>query len=267
MSYYLAGKYKEITELVHNYRFINRHQIQQALHHKGPRRINSWLKDLTEEGFLGRIYSAKLLENTKPAIYYLSNKGISVIKEKNKLAVTEVKKFYEDKKRSQVFIDHCIFVAQLLLGIKQYDTEFRTYKIFPKEMILKDHFLSELKPDGYIEVYKKKTKKSKEQTFYTSYILNVIDPGVPRYAINYRIKQYIESHDEGNWKESISEFPSVLFVLPNRPKQNQLKRFLQGELNETLFDVEGLSFLLTTYDKAKENGLIDGIWVKVKEEE
>ena len=264
--YFLTGKYSEITDLVYKYRFINRHQVQKALNHKGPRRINSWLKELTESEFLGRIYSNKLLENTNPAIYYLSYKGISVIKEKYHLSVNEVKKFYEDKKRSQTFIDHCIFVCQLLLGMKGYDNDFRTYNIFSKEQLLKNHYLSELKPDGYIELYKKKTKKSKEKTFYNSFILNVIDPGVPRYAIRYRIKQYIEFHDEGSWRESIGSFPYILFVLPNIQKQNQLKRHLKTELNETLFDVEGMLFLLTTYEKAKEKGITDGIWVEVKEE-
>src|SRR5258708_12689766 len=94
MAYILTGKYSEITELVYKYRFIDRIQIQKVLNHKGPRRINTWLKELTEAEFLGRIYSNKLLENTKPTIYYLSYKGISYIKNTHNFTVAPFKQPY-----------------------------------------------------------------------------------------------------------------------------------------------------------------------------
>lgn len=265
MSYYLNGKCSEITQLVSRYRFINRIQIQQFLHHKGPRRINSWLKQLTEWEFIGRIYSNKLLENTKPAIYYLSYKGISYIKEKNKLTVAEVKKFYEDKNRSQVFINHCIDVCFLLSSITNYDDEERTYQIFPKEQLIKNHFLSELKPDGYIELFKKKTKTSKEKVINKRFILNLIDSGVPRYAIRFRINQYINFHQEDTWKEYASEFPYIIFIFPTIQKQNQFAKYIKTQLDEGLF-TQGMTFLLTTYEKAMKEGLIDGIWMEIREE-
>lgn len=265
-SYWPTGKCSEIVDLVYKFRFINRHQVQKTLHHKDPRRINSWLKELVDYKVLGRIYSKKLLENTKPAIYYLSYAGISYIKAMKHFNVNEVKKFYEDKKRSQTFIDHCMFVCQLLLGIKEYDNDFRTYNIFSKEQLTKHEYLNELKPDGYIQLYKRKNKRSKEKEIYNRFILNVIDPGVPRYAIRYRIKQYIEFHDQGSWKEFTNEFPYVLLILPTTQKQNQFKKYIKKELDETLFDVKGMLFLLTTHEKAKEKGLTDGIWQEIKGE-
>lgn len=261
--YFLYGKYDEIVDLVFKYRFINRYQIQRALHHKGPRRINSWLKELTEEGFLGRIYSNKLLENTKPAIYYLSYKGISVVKEGRKLSVSEVKKFYEDKKRSQTFIDHCVSVAELLTKLKEKDDELRKYNIFTREQLRKHKYLSELKPDAYVEVYRKKNKKDKE-TFTASFFMDLIDPGVPRYAIRYRIKQYIQYHEDEEWKEFLKEFPGIVLIFPTAQKQRQIGKHIQKELTEGLF-TQGMHFMLTTIDKAIENGLVTGILQEIKE--
>lgn len=262
--YLLNGKQSEIVDLVYKYRFINRHQIQRALHHKGPRRINSWLKQLTEWEVLGRIYSNKLLENTKPAIYYLSYKGISIIKDKKKFTVNEVKKFYEDKNRSQTFIDHCIFICQLLLSIKSYDNDVRRYNIFSKELLIRNHFLAELKPDGYIKFYRKKTKRSKEFNLYKTFILDAIDPGVPRYAIRFRIKQYIDYHQEESWKEYVNEFPTILFILPTPQKQRQFAKYIKEQLTEGLF-TQGMLFLLTTYEKSMKDGLTEGIWQEVRE--
>ena len=76
----LTFEQMDVLELVYKFRFINRRQIQKILGHKHPRRINVWLKKLVENNYLGRIYSHKLLENTKPAIYYLNNEGISWVR-------------------------------------------------------------------------------------------------------------------------------------------------------------------------------------------
>lgn len=261
----MTNKQQEIVNLVLKFRFANRIQIQRALKHKDARRINSWLKELVEWGYLGRIYSNKLLENTKPAIYYLSTEGISYLKEWKNFSINEVKKFYEDKNRSQMFIDHCIFICELLTGLKIYDNETATYEILTKEQLTRHEYLKELKPDAFIKIYKKKTKKSKEAVIFSRNFLDLFDSGVPRYAIRYRINQYIKYHDEETWKEYANTFPSILLIFPTKQKQNQFAKFIKNELTKGLF-TKGMTFLLTTYQKAKENGLTSGIWQEVKEE-
>lgn len=261
----MTNKQQEVVDLVHNYRFANRIQIQRSLKHKDARRINSWLKELTEWGYLGRIYSNKLLENTKPAIYYLSTEGIAYLKDRKNFSINEVKKFYEDKNRSQTFIDHCVFICELLTGLKTYDNEIRTYKILTKEQLIRHEHFKELKPDAYIELNKKKTKKSKTAEIYSRNFLDLFDPGVPRYAIRYRINQYIKYHEEESWKEYASIFPFILLIFPTKQKQKQFAKFIKKELTEGLF-TQGMTFLLTTYQKAKENGLTSGILQEVKEE-
>ena len=46
---YIAAKQQEIPKLIYKFRFLNRIQIQTLLNHKDKRRINSWLKDLSEK--------------------------------------------------------------------------------------------------------------------------------------------------------------------------------------------------------------------------
>lgn len=43
-----------ILTLLFTFRFINSKQIQQFLQHKDHKRINSWLKDLEEKGYIVR---------------------------------------------------------------------------------------------------------------------------------------------------------------------------------------------------------------------
>ncbi|HZQ29609.1 MAG TPA: replication-relaxation family protein [Patescibacteria group bacterium] len=123
-------KQKEIMDLVFRFRFINRKQIQRLLNHKDPKRINAWLKDLVDKKYLSRIYSHKLLENTKPAIYFLNNNGILWARyEKGQeyraddwqLDIKYLKKFYQDKHASQTFINHCIALSEFYTQFKEYE--------------------------------------------------------------------------------------------------------------------------------------------------
>lgn len=125
----ITERQKEIMDLVYRFRFINRAQLQRYFNHKDARRINTWLRDLVAKGYLGRIYSKKLLENTKPAIYYLSNNGIIHIRYRmgadygakdEKLEVRQIKKFYEDKNASQSFINHSVALFELFLQIEEH---------------------------------------------------------------------------------------------------------------------------------------------------
>jgi len=245
MYYSLTNREKEIVELVYKFRFINRHQIQKLLNHKDARRINAWLKILTEANFLGRIYSHKLLENTKPAIYYLSGVGIRYIKEVNKLELKDVKKFYQDKYASRKFVDHCINISEFYTNMIAYErlTD-NKYFFFTKTQSCTNELLSKLKPDLYMT-------KTKDKNI-TRYFLDILDPHVPRYALRYRIKQYIEFYDD--WQEE-EKFPYVLIVLPDQKKLKHLMKYASKQD----FD-EGLVFHFTTIDNLLKEDIANLTW-------
>lgn len=106
----ITPKQLEILILIYRFRFLNRSQLQTLLKHKDTKRINTWLKDLTDKKIVGRHYSTKLKENTKPAIYYLMTKSKTLLI--GQPQVDErllLKRVYREKIRSRKLIDHCIF--------------------------------------------------------------------------------------------------------------------------------------------------------------
>ena len=256
----ITEKQQQIINLVYQYRFINRRQIQRFLKHKDPKRINVWLKDLVEKEYLGRIYSRKLLENTKPAIYYLHNNGILHIRFlKGEEAVNEeldfkyVKKFYKDKKASETFITHCIAVCEICLmyvesGRKRKDIE---YEIITKSESwintqLSEEDFDELK-DGIPDfiIYKYSLIKKKDLVFF----FEVIDAKVPRYAIRYKIKKFISLHLSGDL-DKVSMFrqpPIFSLILSNDQTLRSMKRYIEKQRDED--NIEELSFILTTHEK------------------
>ena len=254
---YPTGKQQEILDFIYKYRFVNSIQIQKVLKHKDRRRINSWLKQLVDYKYLGRIYSHKLLENTKPAIYYLSYTGIAYIREKKKFEPKEVKKFYEDKNKSKTFINHCLSIVDIMLERKKSEnsTEY-VYEFFPKEVLTKHQYLKEIKPDLYFEIHWVKKNVNKKR-----YFVDLFDAHVPGYALRYRVKQYIEFRDSYEWRDfgNGSKFPYVFFILPNQQKLNRLAKHIQETLDKS-YDVEDMVFMLTTHEKVIKEGLAGDIW-------
>ncbi len=273
----ITKKQEEIVALVLKFRFINRKQIQKILGHKDAHRINAWLKDLVEKKYLGRIYSHKLLENTKPAIYYLHNNGILWSKGQmdrgsyDNLEEKAVKKFYADKTASQTFIDHSVFLCDLYLQFKELEGNKWEYECMSKTDLC-TLFLSykdsenwkEYYPDFYIE------KLTKNWDDSTTFFLDLFPPHIPKYALEYKVRQYIKFCTEEKWKNLVDgidgKFPKILFILPYQGKLNRLAKYIQEMLNKS-YDVGDMVFALTTYKKAIEQGIGDNtIWKVLKEE-
>ena len=276
----ITQKQIEIIELVYKFRFMNRHQIQKIMGHKDYRRINAWLKDLVDKKYLGRIYSHKLLENTKPAIYYLDNHAILwcrynmgyKYRQDDELGTREVKKFYDDKNASETFRNHCLTLCDVYLQYKQREKDIKCeYQYLTKTELWTysktDKDFDEMKqyiPDVFIE----KITESKKDVTSTTFCLELFDSHVPRYALEYKVRQYIKLHDEEDWKRygGLDEaFPQILFILPNQAKLNKLKNYIQELLSEA-YDVEDITFMLTTYKKVMEQGISKDIWNTVTEE-
>ncbi|HUD45060.1 MAG TPA: replication-relaxation family protein [Patescibacteria group bacterium] len=269
----ITEKQREIVNLVYRFRFINRVQIQRLFHHKDAKRINTWLKDLVEKKYLGRIYSHKLLENTKPAIYYLNNNGIIWVRyEKGteyssdeQLDFNQIKKFYEDKHASDTFINHCISLVEIYIQFKELENpekgieywfETKTELWIQKQLHctnINEDFseIKDLIPDAAIDKVIEKKNCVTEQ----SYFVLLIDDHVPRFAIRYKIDQYIKFHDENEGKstELYFEFPILLFIFSTQQKARQMGKYIRKRLDEEY--VKDMTFMVTTYEKVTTDGV------------
>jgi len=292
----ITEKQKEIMDLVFRFRFINRKQIQKLLNHKDPKRINAWLKDLVDKGYLGRIYSHKLLENTKPAIYYLHNNGIvwaRYEKEGNfgsnggEIELKYIKKYYQDKNASTTFVNHCVTLSEFYVQFKEHERLVNKDRKKPKleyyfqtksemwitrQRGLYDKDFNEVKqfiPDLYLEKFNDPEGSKMDST---TFFIELFDPKVPRYAIKYKIQQFVKlKENEKEWKYTYDgmdgKFPLILLIFPNQPKLNGLVKFMNDEIIYSYAN-EGLYFMATTYQKAMTQTILAGpkIWKEIRGE-
>ena len=238
-------KQLNILLLLYRFRFLNRIQIQKLLNHKDPRRINTWLKDLTTRNIIGRKYSTKLLANTKPAIYHLATKSRAILLTQPDINEKLLKRVYREKTRSDKLINHCLLVADLYFLLNN-QTQINKTKLhfYTKTDLVSHYYLPYKRPDAYIAI------ESKRQT--KRYFLEIIDEGTPRFMIRSKINQYIEYYQANTWQNRTDHpNPTMLFVCPEELTKIFLNKYiLQMQEEEPEIDLE---FFLTTKDQINNN--------------
>jgi hypothetical protein len=245
----VTPKQLEILLLLYRFRFLNRYHIQQLLHHKDPKTINLWLRDLTNKKMIGRHYSTKLKENTKPAIYFLIAKSRQIITSEPDVDEKLLKKrIYRENSRSQRFITHSLTLADFYLKLLN-NTNVTDLHFYTKTDLSSYYYLPYNRPDAYIA--------SGEEGNIKRYFLDIIDEGTPRFILRKRIEQFIEYYDSNRWQEKTgNQFPSILLLCPNEDMKTFLQKYIYQKLEEEI--QAEISFFLTTPES--------NLWVNALEE-
>ena len=248
-------KQLNILLLLYRFRFLNRIQIQKLLNHKDPRRINTWLKDLTTRNIIGRKYSTKLLANTKPAIYHLATKSRAILLIQPNINEKLLKRVYREKTRSDKLINHCLLVADLYFLLNnQSQTNKTKLHFYTKTDLVSHYYLPYKRPDAYIAI------ESRRQT--KRYFLEITDEGTPRFMIRSKINQYIEYFQANTWQDRTDHLnPTMLFVCPDELTKIFLNKYiLQMQEEEPEIDLE---FFLTTQNQINSNQA--DLWERVED--
>lgn len=270
----ITQKQQEILKLIYKYRFLNRIQIQAFLNHKYHKRINDWLKDLTQKEYVKRIYSNKFGENTKPAIYYLGLNGAAFIRTEYYLMSEQVQKLYRSKDRSEEYISQCVLIADIALNLqshsiqvmenKEKKTEVTYEALTATDLADPDQpfgFLTELKPD--LLVRKQSKKKTAKRVTTSHFIFKVFSPTLPRYSIRKRLKEFIDFYLEGEWEDNQDgPFPAIMLICPTLSTLIYAKRLTRRLLEEE-DNPEGFAFRFTTVEELKKRGATGEIWEEI----
>lgn len=232
----ISKKQSEIIELLYRFRFLNRYQIQQLLNHKKISRVNIWLKNLYDRKIVGRNYSKESGGNTTSAIYYLKSLSKNYLADQLKKDEKLIKRIYGEPKRSNKFISHCLQTADFYLELKKTHLAQEIF-FYTKIDLLNYSYLPAKHPDAYIAI--------KNEEDIKRYFFEIIDEGIPRFAIRAKIKQYLEYFDSNIWQETTKHpFPKILILCPNET----IKKYLHSHISKLMEeeDREDPQFYLST---------------------
>lgn len=253
----ITTKQQEILKLLYRYRFLNRIQIQALLGHKDKRRIISWLQDLRSKQYVDWHYDATdFIAKSRPAIYYLSLNGIRYLRGGG-YPDDELRKRYKEPGRKQVFIDRCLLVADCCLALRVKSNDELQYScVLPADYADPDsgyYFPNELKPHLCF------IKQQGDDT--TSYLLEVLDASMPRYATRKRLKDYVEFLLTGEWKdETSSPQPIVLVACPTKADLIYAKRRTRKLFEDNGIEEGEAHIRFATLEAIKANGVAGRVW-------
>lgn len=247
----LTPKQQTLLLLLYKFRFLNRIQIQTILNHKTFNRINTWLKELYEKQYIGRILNTQSKINNTPAIYYLSKNGISFLKTLPNVEKTYLVKLYKESTRSEEFIQKCIFIADTYIHLQKKYTD-TTFKFYTQSDYSINGLIKEIFPSF---LFRKELEKPYN-------IVEIFKDTMPRYAIRSKISKYIDFFTDGQWLNN-EHSPNILFICPDKKIEKFISTFSKKILNEEKLD---LNMYVSTLDQINNLSIEGEVWDKVEVE-
>lgn len=251
----LTTKQTDIILLLYRFRFLDRIDIQTYFNHKTFSRINSWLSELTNQQYLGRIYSTDFKDKTKPATYYLNTKSRLLLKNKKGIDNNLINRIYREKKRSKTFIEHCQLVAKIYFYLSSLaEKSHAKLHFYTKTDLSSFDYLLDTLPDAYLAIDEKGNTKR--------YFIEIFDERKPRFILRKRIEQYFDYADSKEWEETTKHpFPTIIFICPNQFTKDFLLRYLKSLSEEQESDI---SIYLGLKSEIQQGGLSKEVLQKVE---
>jgi len=247
----ITKQQQTILLLLYRFRFLNRIHIQTLLNHKTFNRINVWLKDLTEKNYIGKIVDTESKINIIPSKYYLSVNAIRYLKTQPNCELKYLSKLYRENKRSEAFIDQCLFIADIYIYLsKKYTTDcaFYTQSDYSLHGLIKELFP--------LFVFRKK----EDEPYY---VVEIFKENMPRKkAIRPRIEKYIQFFSQDRWLQNELP-PKILFICPDIKMKNIVNKDTKQILDDE--DVKDLSIYVTTSDQIRTQNIEGEIWEQIEE--
>ena len=246
---HITNKQKEIILFIYRLRFLNRIQIQKLLKNKDHRNINSWLKDLNKKNYITRIYEKSNQKNTLPAIYFLSINGIRYLKSTD-IDSSLLKKFRQEKRRSDNFIEKSIFIAQIYLKLLSLESmQNDSFKFYSQSDFPKDGLIRELLPD-FAYVYKINNKLQ-------HFVGEIFTDKMPHYAICGRIKKYIEYFEDDE-----DDTTNIILICNSDLTKNFIEKYIYRYIRDN--EYLNANIYTTTKDQIEENGMEIALFKKAE---
>jgi hypothetical protein len=227
----ITKRQDDILQLLYNYRFLNRTQLQAFLGHSTKGHTNRLLKDLSDKHYIEGKYSTKVGDNIRPAIYYLSLGAIQYFKSRPEAQPAIINRLYRDNDRSKDFINKCLLVADIALELQKARTHTLRFEVATPSMYAnpesRAHFLtsSSVTPDAIVV-----QDKAGE---YKAYMLEFLTPGMPVHRLHGKVNAYLDLYFSGSWEQNTGlDFPEIIIIAGSVAQLRETHRYLQVRRNQ-----------------------------------
>ena len=208
--------------------------------------MNTRLRILCEQEYIGRRYDTGYKLQAKFAQYYLLPKGVEMLKQRPEHFNLQVlRNIKRDQHASDRFIRHSlnIFAIYAILLKSYKETSGSGFHFYSKSYMIGDKAEGFPKPlpDAFVSF---RTPQDKQLEHY---IIECFDDTMPQSAMKKRIGQLINHADSGDWTLT-KEYPRILLVCETERLQKLVRKWVDTELEQgwsdnLIFEVKALTSL------------------------
>lgn len=203
--YQLNAKQLHYLKLIYKFRFITTTLLSQYKQKQETTTTYLALKNLNEQGYIGRHYEKGYKLRGQAASYYLLPKGMTTLKAHGIGTTRAYNSIYKDKTATEQFIAHCLALFEAHNRLRQLYGERLSYhsksELTPSTY---DYFPSK-RPDAYITLAIKSYVEPKE------FFLEYFEDAKPIIMHIGRVRQYIKYAASNKWDDS-GTLPTILLV-------------------------------------------------------
>lgn len=203
----LTGQQQRVLKLLFKFRFISAGLLADIM---DIRRVSVYqvLEDLVKKGMVVKVYSNEFRIDRKPAYYYLTKPGVTIVRKLLNVKESVVHTLYKNADATTDFIEHSLktaFIYTVLMRTLPKGTD-----IFTKAEINRFKQFPKNRPDLYV-----RTPDGKEA------IMILVDDKAPN-IIRKRLDEVITHSEDEGWE---GDYPHICFILKDGHAKNS---FLYG---------------------------------------
>lgn len=227
----LIYKFRFITiPLLTNYKNLKSNSLQRNL------------DILLKEKYVYKRFDLTYKIDRKPAVYWLTAKGVAVFKDDPRFNPGVLHSYYKNKSLSDEFIQHNIDTFTVYNSIKH--TYKDKFEMFTRQEITHFTDFPEAKPDIYL--------RGQQEYFI------VLAHDMQTFILKKRLKEYITHSEEIGWGSD--NYPTLLFILKNNASENRFLDFAGSLLDSAGIGSDELPIAVTTLKAISQTAHIPEIW-------
>jgi protein involved in plasmid replication-relaxation len=251
----ISEKQKEILDFLYSLRYLHTNHFQKLFNHKDKTTVKEWLKDLRDNGYINKVIIEEdsFIDRTKPNIYCLTKLARRQLKQKEKYSKKVLNKVYREKTRTAKFINHCLFIADVYLLLRDRKEPDQELEFFTENELNEYEYFPQPLPSAYLTI------TTGEDTH--RYFLEIFDQYTPSFVLRNRVKKYLDYATSGDWEANTNSepLPSVLFICPTSKNKSHIFFYAKAKFEEAF--EETFDLYLTTWKLLKSDS--QDIWEKV----
>jgi predicted transcriptional regulator len=242
----LEVRQQQYVKLLFKFRFVSASSLSLVL---GVRREAAYkaLEFLVSLGLVVKVYESSWRTMNRPAYYYLSHEGVSIVRKILGVKEPVVHALYKNADVSDEFVSHCMDVLATFPIIRQQlpvDAELLTKTELRR---FDSHVFPKTRPDIYIR-----------QTDGKEAFVIFLHDYAP-YVVRKRINELLDHFNTECWDDG--DYPRIALVCKDEGSKRRLLGWTARKLDNIGVDEEELQLVATTMDELKISQ--ETIWASV----